>query len=135
MILLVDCMHPASPLITCLSLPHLSYRVLHVPLDIHNTCKCCSVLSFINFSCYLQALAELESHWFTDVDEISSDSKDIKSAFFFDLQQQEVRKEQSVVYISLSPSLLQSTIKQFELLCCLLSVDHTDSFGAATQLQ
>ena len=26
-------------------------------------------------------------------------------------------------------------MKQFELLCCLYSVDHVDPFGAATQLQ
>lgn len=29
----------------------------------------------------------------------------------------------------------QSTVKQFELLCCLYSVDTVDPFGAATQLQ
>ena len=69
--------NPASPLIDLLSLPpHLSYMsiTLHArtALDIYITCKCGSILLFVNyFSCYLQALAELESHWFTDVDEIS----------------------------------------------------------------
>uniref|UniRef100_A0A1X7UQ08 HECT domain-containing protein n=1 Tax=Amphimedon queenslandica TaxID=400682 RepID=A0A1X7UQ08_AMPQE len=65
----------------------------------------------------LQALAELESHWCSDVDDIINNEKDMKTAFFFDLQQQE------------------STVKQFELLCCLYSVDIVDPFGAATQLQ
>jgi E3 ubiquitin-protein ligase HECTD4 len=67
----------------------------------------------------IQVLAELEKNWWTDVDDITKGSMSPADAFFFSLLTHE------------------TSLQNFELLCCLKNVDtsHGDIFTSARQLQ
>ena len=68
----------------------------------------------------LQALAELERNWWHDVEDlVKADKPTVTETFFFALLHHE------------------STVKSFELLCCLkeVEINHNDLFSTAKQLQ
>ncbi len=73
----------------------------------------------LSLSLSLKVLAELEKNWWTDVEDIIHGTMSPADAFFFSLLQHE------------------TSLQNFELLCCLKSVDTSqgDIFYSARQLQ
>lgn len=80
---------------------------------------------------------ELEKAWWNEVQEIVTGSRKLSDAYFFDLLQHEVCNN-GVWKLNVTLfSFCQSSLKSFELLCCLKSVElnHSDLFSTAETLQ